>query len=133
MDSCLFLILRVIWFVVIGMPAGLVCIQFGWICMLTIIGIPLGLFVFNLIPMIMTLQLDVEDRYKLALQEDDVFHGKVSQISLLIRLPYFLLVGWWFSLIWVNVAYLFSISVIGIPFGFWMFNRLPFVTFLTRS
>lgn len=133
MDSCLFLVLRLVWFVFIGLPVGLVCINVGWVCMITIIGIPLGLWVFNRIPMIMTLQLDPEDRYRLQLEENEVFHGGVTQWPLILRLLWLLVVGWWLSLIWINVAYLCCVTVIGLPVGFWMFNRLPAVIFLTRT
>lgn len=133
MNSCLFLILRLAWFICIGMPVGLFCINAGWLCMITIIGIPLGLWIFNRIPMIMTLQLDPEDRYRLQLAENEVFQGRVVQWPLLLRLIWLVLIGWWLSLFWVNIAYLFSVTVIGLPVGFWMFNRLPGVIFLTRT
>ncbi|MBF0410273.1 MAG: YccF domain-containing protein [Candidatus Riflebacteria bacterium] len=133
MDSCLFLILRIVWFVFIGLPLGWTCIQIGWFLMLTIIGIPISLWLFGKIPMIMTLQLKVEDRYKLNLRENEVFLNNTDQYSMLIRIPYFILIGWWFSYIWINLAYILTATVIGLPFGFWMFNRLPFVVFLTKS
>lgn len=133
MDSCLFLILRVVWFVLIGLPFGWVCIQIGWVCMLTIIGIPIGLMIFHRIPTIMTLQVDLEDRYRLQLEKNQVFYGSPAQLPLVIRLLYFVLVGWWASLLWINIAYFFSVTVIGIPVGFWMFNRFPEVIFLTRN
>ncbi|MBF0548339.1 MAG: YccF domain-containing protein [Candidatus Riflebacteria bacterium] len=133
MNSCLFLILRIIWFVCIGLPVGWFCIHIGWLLMLTIIGIPFTIWIYNRIPMIMTLQMDVEDRYKLKLRENEVFQGIDEQYSMLIRIPYFILIGWWFSLLWINIAYFFSASIIGVPIGFWMFNRLPLVIFLTQS
>ncbi|HNW33344.1 MAG TPA: YccF domain-containing protein [Candidatus Ozemobacteraceae bacterium] len=132
MDSCLFLILRLVWFIFIGLPVGLICINVGWLCMLTVIGIPLGLWIFNRIPMIMTLQPDLEDRYRLELAENEVFLGRAEQCPLILRLLWLILVGWWLSLIWINIAYLLTVTVIGLPFGFWMFNRLPWVIFLTR-
>ncbi len=133
MDSCLFIVLRLIWFVFIGLPIGWVCIQIGWLFMITIIGIPIGLMIFNRIPMIMTLQPDLEDRYRLQLAENQVFQGNPVQVPLLFRLIYLILIGWWFSLIWINIGYLFSVTIIGTPIGFWMFNRLPAVIFLTRN
>jgi len=133
MDSCLFLLLRLVWFVFIGLPFGWLCLNVGWFFMVTILGIPLGLWIFNRIPMIMTLQPDIEDRYRLQLAENEVFHGSVVQQPLLLRILWLILVGWWLSLIWMNIAYLLSATIIGIPLGFWMFNRLPMVIFLTRT
>lgn len=132
MDGCLFLLLRFAWFWTIGLVLGWGGIWLGWICLLTIIGIPFGLFILNRIPMIMTLQMPQADRYKLSLQENEVFTGNGAQLPLILRILYFLAVGWWFSLLWVHVAYLLSVTIIGLPIGFWMFNRLPFVLYLTR-
>jgi uncharacterized membrane protein YccF (DUF307 family) len=133
MNSCLFLLLRLVWFIVIGLPVGWFCINVGWICMLTVIGIPLGLWIFNRIPMIMTLQPDVEDRFRLGLQENQVFRGQVDQWPLPVRLLWLVIIGWWLSLIWINIAYVLSATIVGVPLGFWMFNRLPAIIFLTRT
>ena len=133
MNSWLFFILRFVWFVMIGLPVGLICIQIGFILMLTIIGIPIGLWIFNQIPMIMTLQPDLRDRYKLGLRENEVFTGNGAQLPLILRLLYFILAGWWLSFIWVNLAFFVSATVIGIPIGFYMFTCLPGVAFLTRN
>jgi uncharacterized membrane protein YfcA len=43
------------------------------------------------------------------------------------------LIGWWFSLIWSVVAWLLCVSIIGLPIGAWMFNRLPNVTTLMNQ
>ena len=133
MDSCLFLILRVIWFVCIGLPLGWFCIQAGWLLMLTIIGIPLSLWIFNQIPLIMTLRMSSAEEYRLGLRENEMVQGTgQQQLPLVLRIIWFVFVGWWFSLLWINVAYFLSAIIITLPAGFWMFNRLPFVTFLTR-
>jgi uncharacterized membrane protein YccF (DUF307 family) len=40
------------------------------------------------------------------------------------------LVGWWLSGIWAVVAWLLSVTIIGLPFGLYMLNRLPQVVTL---
>jgi uncharacterized membrane protein YccF (DUF307 family) len=55
-----------------------------------------------------------------------------EQYSLLIRLLYFVLIGWWFSLVWIVIAYFLTVVPITLPLAFWMFDRLPFITFLYR-
>ncbi len=47
--------------------------------------------------------------------------------SLLVRAVYFLLVGWWLTGIWLSVAWLLVVSVILLPVGIKMINRVPFV------
>ena len=85
--------------------------------------VPLGIKLVNLVPTALTL---AEPR---SLSEPDSARG---QRSLLVRAVYFVLVGWWLSFVWANVATLLALSVVGPPVAFWMFNRLPFVTSLYR-
>ena len=53
--------------------------------------------------------------------------------GLLIRALYFVLVGWWFSAIWLAVAWALHVTIIGMLVGFWMFNRVPEVVSLART
>ena len=50
--------------------------------------------------------------------------------GLLIRGLYFLLFGLWFSGVWAAVAWVLCVTIIGLPFGLWMLNRLPQVSTL---
>mgnify|MGYP001277080067 CR=1 FL=1 len=50
--------------------------------------------------------------------------------NLLIRALYFIVFGLWFSGIWTAVAWVLCVTVIGLPFGLWMLNRLPQVVTL---
>jgi uncharacterized membrane protein YccF (DUF307 family) len=43
----------------------------------------------------------------------------------LIQALWFVFIGWWLGQIWVAVAWLLLVSVIGIPFGVMMLNRIP--------
>jgi uncharacterized membrane protein YccF (DUF307 family) len=53
--------------------------------------------------------------------------------GLLIRALYFVLFGWWFSGIWAVVAWILCLTIIGLPFGLYMLNRLPQVVTLRPS
>lgn len=46
-----------------------------------------------------------------------------QQYPFILRAIYFLLVGFWLSLLWVLVAWLIAITVIGLPVAQWMFLR----------
>jgi len=48
----------------------------------------------------------------------------------LIQLLWFLFIGWWVLQFWVAVAWLFLVSILGIPLGIWMLNRVPLVVAL---
>ena len=45
---------------------------------------------------------------------------------------WFVLVGWWASGVWMGLAWLLSLTVIGLPIALLMFNRTPFIASLYR-
>ena len=45
--------------------------------------------------------------------------------NLLVRFIWWLLIGWWASGIAVTIAWIALITIIGIPLGIWIINRLP--------
>ena len=48
-------LLRVIWFFVLGWNLGLLALMAGYLVALTIIGIPLAVYILNRVPLVMTL------------------------------------------------------------------------------
>jgi uncharacterized membrane protein YccF (DUF307 family) len=48
-------------------------------------------------------------------------------IATLERVLYFLLVGWWAALVWGLIAYACCATIVLLPVGTTMFNRLPYV------
>ncbi|MHB9288367.1 YccF domain-containing protein [Halobacteriales archaeon Cl-PHB] len=114
---------RALWFLFIGWWATPVVVNVAWVCNATVILIPVGVKLINLVPTVLTL---AEPR---SLSEPETARG---QHSLLLRAIYFLLVGWWLSFVWANLAALLAVTIVGLPLAFWMFNRLPYVTSLYR-
>ncbi len=43
----------------------------------------------------------------------------------LIQLLWFAFVGWWFGALWVGVAWVLTVSIIGMPIGAAMLNNVP--------
>ncbi|ELZ87260.1 hypothetical protein C453_02879 [Haloferax elongans ATCC BAA-1513] len=117
------LVVRALWFVVVGWWATPLVVNVAWFLNATIIGLPLGIKLINLVPTVLSLK---EPR---SLTDPDSARG---QRSLLVRAVYFVFIGWWFSWFWANAAAFFAITVVGLPVAFWMFNRLPVVTSLYR-
>ena len=117
------LLTRALWFLVVGWWLTPILVNAAWFLNATIVGIPIGIKLVNLVPTALTLKeprsLDTSD-----------YAG--SQHSLTVRALYFVLVGWWFSWFWANAAVLVSITIVGLPVGIWMANRLPYVTSLYR-
>lgn len=64
------------------------------------------------------------------MQQQPLVIERRSGPNLLIRALYFFLFGLWFSGIWTAVAWVLCVTIIGLPFGLWMLNRLPQVVTL---
>jgi uncharacterized membrane protein YccF (DUF307 family) len=47
--------------------------------------------------------------------------------SFFVRVLWYLFIGWWLGILWLNVGYFFCFTVIGLPLGLIMLNRLPWV------
>ena len=117
------LLVRALWFLLVGWWATPVVINAAWALNATVILLPLGITVINLVPTVLTLK---EPR---SLSAPESARG---QRSLFVRVVYFVLVGWWLSFFWANLAAFLAITVVGLPVAYWMLNRLPFVTSLYR-
>ncbi len=128
------IILRFLWFVFVGWWVGGIVAFLAFICEATIIGLPLALYLLDRLPGIMTLKAR---RRPLAVYEDD--KGRLAsktvrpqQHNLLLRIVYFLFIGSWLSFVWIGVALLLTLTIIGTPVAFWMVDRVPFVGSLAR-
>jgi len=118
------LLVRALWFVLVGWWLTPLVVNVAWLLNATIILLPLGIKLINLVPTALTLR---EPRSVV-----DADSTGTGQSSLLVRAVYFVLVGWWLSWLWANVAAFFAVTIIGLPVALWMFNRLPYVTSLYR-
>jgi uncharacterized membrane protein YccF (DUF307 family) len=128
-------LIRVLWFFLVGWYVTLWWVLAAWVFNISIIGLPVGLWMLNRVPLVLTLrtqrgytvtQVDangaVRSRYE-----------SVPQISWVLRFLYFVFIGWWFSLIWSLLGWLLCVTIIGMPLGVLMLNRLPNVTTLMRQ
>jgi uncharacterized membrane protein YccF (DUF307 family) len=133
-DSQFPFILRVLWFIFIGWHITLWWVLAAWLLNLTIIGMPLGLWMLNRVGFVLTLR--TQRTYSVGEIRDGAVVGwrtqGVPQNPFILRALYFLLIGWWFSLIWSLLGWLLCVTIIGLPLGVWMLNRLPEVTTLMR-
>jgi uncharacterized membrane protein YccF (DUF307 family) len=123
-------ILRVIWFFALGWELAAAWILIAWLLNVTIIGLPLGVWMLNRVPQVLTLKArpgmwEVEG--------DSRRYREVPQAPWLIRAVYFLLIGWWLSLAWAVIGWLLCVTIIGLPLGVPMLNVLPAVTTLQRG
>jgi len=64
------------------------------------------------------------------MQTQPVVIQRSDGAGLLIRALYFVLFGWWFSAFWAVIAWVLCITIIGLPLGLFMLNRMPQVATL---
>jgi uncharacterized membrane protein YccF (DUF307 family) len=124
-------LLRILYFLFIGLWLSGVWAAIAWFFCVTIIGLPLGLWMLNRMPQIATLEPQRADL--LMDTSGRVFSRDREQFPFLLRGVYFLLIGWWFSALWLAGAWALCGSIIGLPIGFLMFNAVPTVVTLARS
>jgi uncharacterized membrane protein YccF (DUF307 family) len=128
-------LIRVLWFFLIGWHVTLWWVLAAWFLNITIIGLPVGLWMLNRVPLVLTLR--TQRGYTVTQVNADGSarsrYRSTPQISWLLRFLYFVLIGWWFSLIWSLLGWLLCVTIIGLPLGVLMLNRLPNVTTLMRQ
>jgi len=116
------LVVRALWFFFIGLPLGFAWVVAAWLFNLTLIGLPIGLWMLSMMPQVMTL------RQQRPQPPRPPAH---SATSVAVRAVYFVLIGWWLSLLWMLAAWGIAATVIGLPLSFMMFERTS--TVLTLS
>jgi uncharacterized membrane protein YccF (DUF307 family) len=128
-------LVRAVWFVVIGWWLSGLAMALAWGLGITIIGLPLTFYIVNRLPTVLTLR-PRRELYRLVQGEDGIQRYEriaTEQTSFVIRVAYFLLIGWWLSGFWMGAAWLLCVSIIGFPLGLMMVNRVPFVITLHRG
>lgn len=128
------LLVRLIWWLFVGWWASGLAVIVAWAALISIIGIPLGIWLINRLPSVLTLR---PRSRTWVLGQDELGRTVVSdrsrqQATWPIRGLWFVLIGWWASAIWMGLAWLVQLTVIGIPIALLMFNRTPFIASLYR-
>lgn len=124
-------LLQILWFAFIGIWLGQVWMAVAWFFMITIIGIPIGIAMLNNVPKIIALREPT--RQVVVTRGMAQREIEPPQVNFLLRALYFLLIGWWFTALWLELAYAICLTIIGLPVGFWMFDQVPAVLTLKRS
>jgi uncharacterized membrane protein YccF (DUF307 family) len=121
---------RAIWFLLVGWWLTAFTITVAYLFLVTIIGFPVAFWLFDRVPLTLTL------KPRSSFTADEV-SGTVTigpqQVSTAVRTIYFVLVGWWATALWIVVAYVLFVSIIGIPIGVIMLNAVPSIATLQRN
>jgi len=126
-------LVQILWFLFIGWWLGGILIAIAWLLNVSIIGLPLGIAILNNIPKVVALQettillQTVEQHGRTVIVESDL-----PQLNFWLRAIYFVLVGWWWSGLWLALAYALCATIIFMPIGLSMFRMTPAMTTLRR-
>lgn len=123
------LVIRAIWFILIGWWATGIWLSVAWVLLVLIITIPIGIKMINYVPLVLSLKSPTRSFVDAGVGGTIT---RVPQRPLVIRAVWFVFIGWWASGILMVIAYLFTISIIGIPIAIWLYGQLPLVVSLYR-
>jgi uncharacterized membrane protein YccF (DUF307 family) len=128
------LLVRAVWFVFVGWWLTAIMSAIAWAAMVTIIGLPLGIWLINRIPTFITLRPRTRELQAVYDGMGLVRYAEVEreQVSWVVRGAWFLLVGWWASALVMAIGYGLIVLVITLPLGLMLYNRVPFVASLYR-
>ncbi len=118
-------LVQLLFFIFIGWWLGGLAVTLAYLLFLTIIGIPLGVMIINKIPYLMALRTT-----------EPVISTpghNARQINIIIRVVWFFLLGWELTALWISIAYIFCLTILGMPIGFWMFDKAPGLLTLHQS
>jgi uncharacterized membrane protein YccF (DUF307 family) len=126
-------LVRAVWFLFVGWWLTGIMSVIAWFAMITIIGLPLGIYLINRIPTFITLR--PRTRQITATMEDGLLRiseHKRSQQPWYIRLVWFIFIGSWMSAIMMFAAWVLCVLILTLPLGLMLYNRIPFVASLYR-
>jgi uncharacterized membrane protein YccF (DUF307 family) len=124
-------LIQLLWFVLVGWWAGQLWMVVAWFLAATVIGIPLAVVMFNKLPDIIALR--GTGAYAVTYDGQRTRVSDLPQYPLILRALWYVLVGWWLTAAWVEVGYVLCLTIIGLPLGFWMFDKVPAVLSLRRQ
>ena len=122
-----------LWFIFVGWWLGALLISLAWLLNITIIGLPLGMAILNSIPKILALQSSEKQIHAISKQGATIIsESELPQYNFWLRTAYFVLIGWWWSGIWLGIAYALCATIILLPIGLEMFRLTPAMTTLRK-
>ncbi len=118
------MLIRILWFLCVGWWLSFLWITLASLVSLTILGIPLGIWMCNRVPQVVTLKMDSVRLVHTtgADGSSTVTLTGVAQRPFWQRALWYLLVGWWLTTIWLYLAWLLCITILLVPVAFPMFT-----------
>lgn len=125
--------IRAAWFMFAGWWMSFWAISAAALLQLTIIGIPAAVWIVNRIPQVSTLKssrrLQVAERQA---GVTVVSYADREQLKWWVRVIYYVLVGWWATVLWLYAAWFCSFTILLLPVSFLMFGQTGMIQALRR-
>jgi uncharacterized membrane protein YccF (DUF307 family) len=128
-------LIQLLWFLFIGWWATQIWAAVAWACLVSIVGLPIGIWMMHRVPIVVALRDPREVRYRMIQAgKEGWFYERsgAEQAPFLVRAFWFVLVGWWLSALWMAMASLVCSTIVGLPIGIWMFDLVPWMVTLQR-
>jgi uncharacterized membrane protein YccF (DUF307 family) len=123
---------RALWFLAIGWWLSGVFITLGYLLTLSVVLLPVGLWFLNRVPQAQTLRARTRQFTTEFRDNAIVFtEGNKQQVAWYLRLLY-LPVGLVLGLVWLALAWIVSLTIVGLPLSIMMIDRAPAVITLQR-
>ena len=127
------LVVRALWFFFVGWWLSGLATLLATLLQLTIIGIPLAVWVINRMPQIVTLK----SSRRLQVDTDQmgvvmVGYTDRAQRRWWVRAIYYVFVGWWAVSLWLFAAWFLAVTIILLPAAFWMYGATGKIQTLRR-
>lgn len=122
-----------IWFLFVGWWLGAFAVSLAWLLNVLVITLPLGMAILNNVPKVLALQNPKKTLR--VVQEGNttrISEVSVTQHPFLLRALYFIFIGWWWSGLWMGIAYFLCGLIVTMPIGLGMFRQTPAMTTLQR-
>lgn len=125
---------RVIWYLLVGWWLGAIWTLLAYVLCLTIIGLPIGTIMFNTLPKVLTLKPTGTEQIQTMIDGKlATVSGEPEEFPFLLRVIWFFLLGWYVAGYAILIGYLLCLTILGIPAGLWILNRIPLVMTLKRA
>lgn len=129
------MLVRIIWFLFIGWWATGVVSGIAYALALTIIGMPLAIWMLNRIGTVATLRPATGQEWTTVQSPDGSVTATLAdrqQRPWWVRTLWYLLVGWWATGIWLGIAWALTIIVVGLPLAWAMYGWTGTILTLRR-
>lgn len=123
-------LVQLLWTLFIGLWLGEVWAAIGWVLVVSIVGMPLGIAMLNKLPQVVSLRK--REQYVVAYEDGRRTETRAPQVNIVLRILYFIFIGWWLSALWIEASFALIASFIGMPLGIWMLDRVPAIVSLKR-